>query len=495
MTHLNLTAALSIEQKREKLIPLKLAGHTYSVWAQIYDATENTGQKKSENFLESLMLSRSSDGPSFKWLTQNKTTIGHGDLMAELPTLSKKEAATVKAQLLEQVGQHPDLPLFHSLAFSTDGPESADKSTAEIKKRDSWEKWNFPELLIPKLLIVHDSNHPLIYKVIQLKWMDGPDLFLEHDGFTDIPIEVVKPSTEQLSFLDEDPLTSEHKRKTWNQQVGAVLSRLENEQDGLSKVVLARDKHMKADKPFDPLHLFYHLSQKHSRDNLTHFYLENSKCSFMGFSPENLLKQEQKALEMDAIAGTRVRSNDPIKDQALGTELLESDKDQREHQEVITAIENQCLSFGQLRQGTQEVLKLSHVQHIKTPLVLELNSSTPQVVFDLMQVLHPTPAVGGTPRDEAIKEIVKLEHFNRGLYAGALGLQYNNTCQIVVGIRSLLVPSSEDVFLYAGAGIVEGSDCDQEWFELESKFESFFPKDLLYNKRTHQTEQSDQENI
>jgi menaquinone-specific isochorismate synthase len=114
------------------------------------------------------------------------------------------------------------------------------------------------------------------------------------------------------------------------------------------------------------------------------------------------------------------------------------------------------------------VRQLSNVQHLLTPVTAALPAGA-----DLLRVvgeLHPTPAVGGTPREAAVRRIAELEPFERGLYAGALGwVDHRGDGEFFVGIRSAVVEGPK-ARLFAGAGIVRGSDPDQEFAETDLKF-------------------------
>jgi menaquinone-specific isochorismate synthase len=116
------------------------------------------------------------------------------------------------------------------------------------------------------------------------------------------------------------------------------------------------------------------------------------------------------------------------------------------------------------------VRKLANVQHLHTPM----RGPLPEGVrlLDLVAVLHPTPAVGGTPREAAVAAIRGLEGFPRGLYAGALGwMNARGGGEFFVGLRSALV-EGEGARVYAGAGIVAGSEPEREFAETELKFQA-----------------------
>ncbi|MCP4570339.1 MAG: isochorismate synthase, partial [FCB group bacterium] len=116
--------------------------------------------------------------------------------------------------------------------------------------------------------------------------------------------------------------------------------------------------------------------------------------------------------------------------------------------------------------GETAVLKLDQVQHLWTPVTATLQPSITD--HNIIDRLHPTPAVGGTPRNEALKLIRELENFERGYYAAPIGYISSARAEFAVGIRALVV-AGRKVSVFTGAGIVQGSDPEDEWCELNSK--------------------------
>ena len=116
-----------------------------------------------------------------------------------------------------------------------------------------------------------------------------------------------------------------------------------------------------------------------------------------------------------------------------------------------------------------QILPLRHIQHIKREIEATLLPDVSD--WQLLQKLHPTPAVGGSPRRKALALIRSLEQHQRGWYAGACGFISEDVSEFTVAIRSgLCTPHA--LYLYTGAGILQGSEPDQEWQELDSKLNS-----------------------
>lgn len=194
--------------------------------------------------------------------------------------------------------------------------------------------------------------------------------------------------------------------------------------------------------------------------------------TFIGASPERLLKLQDSELFTDALAGSAPRGRTDIEDTAYGHHLLHSSKELREHRIVIQFIQQQLTRLGLAPQVTlahPHLLQLANIQHLQTPIRAKV---PPHIhVLEILADLHPTPAVAGMPREIACQEIRQFELFERGLYAAPLGwVDYQGNGEFIVGIRSALIQGNT-ARLYAGAGIVAGSDPDQELAEVNLKLQ------------------------
>ena len=185
----------------------------------------------------------------------------------------------------------------------------------------------------------------------------------------------------------------------------------------------------------------------------------------------------RRALETEAVAGTRPRAAHDSDDDRLLDELLASSKDQREHAFVREAIVARLrpLTVDMDVDDQASAMTLARGRHLYTGIRATLRPET--TPLDVLVALHPTPAVGGTPRSESLAAIAALEPFDRGLYAGPIGwigrdANGLDVAEFAVGIRSGLV-DGRSLSLYSGAGIVEGSEAASEWAEVEHKIGDF----------------------
>ncbi|HLF17687.1 MAG TPA: isochorismate synthase [Candidatus Omnitrophota bacterium] len=237
------------------------------------------------------------------------------------------------------------------------------------------------------------------------------------------------------------------------------------------KIVLARKTVFDFDMDIRPVALLKHL--KDMTPNCFHFCFQpHPGYGFLGASPERLFKRTEGAIESEALAGTIGRSIDPDEDAALTQKLLRSAKNNSEHDYVVTDLKNKLSRLcSELRQDPRtQIMKLDNGQHLMTRFEGKLR---PKVYDeDILRSLHPTPAVAGCPQEKALKAIAELEPFKRGWYAAPVGYVGCDTTEFVVAIRSGLVNKNQ-LSLYAGAGIVEGSTAQDEWDEIENKIGSF----------------------
>jgi menaquinone-specific isochorismate synthase len=239
----------------------------------------------------------------------------------------------------------------------------------------------------------------------------------------------------------------------------------------IQKVVLARQSTFRANCVIDPVALMFQIGD--APENLYRFCFEPTPGrAFLGASPERLYQREKDKIYSEALAGTRSRSDDPICDDLLKKELLNSDKELLEHQivlhEICSVLRNYCVDIEYA--ATPEILELTGCQHLHTPITAILKAGNSDTL--LLDALHPTPAVGGFPKDKALRWIQKEEPFERGIYAAPVGWIGADASEFCVGIRSGLV-LDDTLTLYSGAGIVAGSDPVEEWNELNAKLAAF----------------------
>jgi salicylate biosynthesis isochorismate synthase/menaquinone-specific isochorismate synthase len=192
-------------------------------------------------------------------------------------------------------------------------------------------------------------------------------------------------------------------------------------------------------------------------------------------SPELLVRREGQRASAVALAGSTRRSADPAVDDHLGQQLMLSAKD-REEQAIVARRIQHTLSQRSVWVAAAPdpvLVKVANIQHLATPIRAQL--AEPTGVVELAALLHPTPAVGGEPRERALALIPALEGLDRGWYAGAIGwTDAAEDGEFCVGLRSALL-RGEVARCYAGVGVVRDSDPAAELAETEIKLEALLP--------------------
>lgn len=258
-------------------------------------------------------------------------------------------------------------------------------------------------------------------------------------------------------------------REGWEASVRAVLEAVE--EGDVRKAVLARVLEAEFALPVDPLITLDFLRSENRR---AHVYLfePHAGRTFLGAAPEVLAELRRGRFRATAVAGSIPRGKTDDEDQDFARILLESEKNRSEHdltvQEMVRALEPR-LSDMQTEDGPR-VLALARIQHLET--VISGAPQSKEDILSLVESLHPTPAVCGSPRDGAQALIRSAEAFDRGWYAGPVGwFDLAGEGDFVPGLRAA-IGHGRRWRLFAGAGIVAGSNPSEEWEETALKFEA-----------------------
>ena len=277
------------------------------------------------------------------------------------------------------------------------------------------------------------------------------------------PDEASGPPEAADSDEEKDP-----ERERWDGAVGTILG--EVEEGRVRKAVLARVLDAEFTRPVDPLVALEFLRSENRR---AHVYLfePHAGRTFLGAAPEILAELRRGHFRATAVAGSMPRGMTDDEDQELARLLLDSEKDRIEHQltaEEMVEVLAPRLSEMQVEQDPR-VLALARIQHLET--VISGAAGPDEDILSLVEGLHPTPAVCGSPRDEAHALIRAAEPFDRGWYAGPVGwFDLAGEGDFVPGLRAA-IGEGRRWRLFAGAGIVAGSDPEGEWEETALKFE------------------------
>ncbi len=229
----------------------------------------------------------------------------------------------------------------------------------------------------------------------------------------------------------------------------------------LEKLVVAVKQSLVLKDSVNPLMILKTL-RNHQQDSCRFLWKRSTSESFFGASPERLLSIRHNNLVTDSLAGTS----------SLGSQdsdLLKSEKDLREHELVVNSINIQLSNLGLLPQSPSKpcLARYGNLVHLHTPITASLGGQSP---LQLVNALHPTPAVAGLPREMAKKWLRTLEPFDRGFYAAPIGwIDTANNAEFRVGIRCGYA-RARNLDLFAGAGLVKGSNVEDELKEVRLKF-------------------------
>lgn len=254
--------------------------------------------------------------------------------------------------------------------------------------------------------------------------------------------------------------------QTWERLLNEATDRIRA--GALRKVVLARAAELRFDAPVRLLPLLRHLAAQYA-DCYRFLFEPRPRFAFYGASPELLASTHGRALESMALAGSAARGDSAEDDQRMGDLLLNNAKERQEHEIVLEKMRDRLMPITESLQIEQpRLLKLSNIQHINSPIRGTLKRRTG--ILPVVEALHPTPALGGDPRPDALRLIRELEPIPRGWYGAPVGwIDSNLDGQFAVAIRSAVAQEAR-AWIYAGAGIVAESSPELEWRETELKF-------------------------
>ena len=260
----------------------------------------------------------------------------------------------------------------------------------------------------------------------------------------------------------------ETERAGWDAAVNGALEAIG--EGRVSKVVLARTLDLVTERRLDPIEVVHHLWQENRGSHVFYFEPEQG-CAIAGAAPETVTTVSQGRFHATAVAGTVARGETQAEQERLAQQLLASEKEGVEHR---IALDDMVARLGPLAddiraQPEPHVLTLARLQHLETEIRARLPEGTSALT--VLEALHPTPAVCGLPRDAALEFLDEEEPFERGWYAGPVGwFDLDGNGVFVPALRCAVVQNLR-WRLFAGAGIVAGSDPGLEWDETSIKFE------------------------
>ncbi|CAB4610477.1 MAG: isochorismate synthase [Actinobacteria bacterium] len=252
----------------------------------------------------------------------------------------------------------------------------------------------------------------------------------------------------------------------WRNQVSKAIDAIKSGR--LEKVVLARDLKANSTTKIDLNNLLQKLEIEYPS---TWVFLVDG---LVGATPELLVRLNKSLITSRVLAGTIQKTGNEDRDLALAASLAKSSKDLEEHEYAVKSVADSLAPFCSSTNVPESpfVLHLSNVMHLATDVTGVLNDSAKQAdIFTLIENLHPTAAVCGTPTNVAKKLISELETMNRSRYAGPVGwIDAQGDGEIAIALRcGELSDDYKSIRIFAGCGIVAGSDPITEYAESQAK--------------------------
>ncbi len=360
---------------------------------------------------------------------------------------------------------HPDAPelrprLFGGLSFLPGSPTG------------HWRAFGDATFILPRLLYTLDGERALVSIAVAHDELHGRGAAEIAEDVREVLGELNAPDDPRERELREDAASAGSRsggasarphpqdREAWARAVESIQERIAAGQ--AEKIVAARSRDVAVSRDPDVVGMLRRLKLESSTAARFAFLMGGD--IFLGATPERLVGRFGDEVRTEALAGS-VSADSPEREERL----LKSLKEEVEHDYVVRAIVDALEPLCDLLEYPAEprVQRLRHVLHLQTPFVGRLRSAVH--VLDLVERMHPTPAVGGWPRSEALEWIDREESGSRGWYAAPVGwFDDRGDGEFGVALRSALIHDGR-AHLFAGAGIVAGSDAAAEYEETEVK--------------------------
>lgn len=333
------------------------------------------------------------------------------------------------------------------------------------EKTGLWSRFGDALFYIPKFMLTVVRGETFLTTNVLCSPHDDLSLFLKvHDERRRVFAEAAQkpvlraPSVQEVVETDPDE---------WRQTFDEVVK--DFGAGSLKKVVLARELRLSFADPVQVECVLNNLLRE-QRDSFTFAFESGADC-FVGASPERLVKKHGKRVFSACVAGSIARGATAEEDEQLGRRLLSDEKNLVEHRYVIemvrSAMQETCDDV--VLPDEPQLMRMRYIQHLYTPVVGRIREG--MSLLQLVDRLHPTPALGGLPKLAALEKIRAVERLDRGLYAAPLGwMDYRGSGEFAAAIRSGLIQGNQ-ASLFAGCGIVAGSTAENEYLETSIKFQ------------------------
>ena len=406
--------------------------------------------------------------PRFYWAdSKNGATFAGLGIAADLRAWGSQRFAAIEnqaRQLFQYASSAEDMPeiaaprLFGGFAFRPD-----------FTPDNTWSIYPPAQFVLPHFQLFSDGDTSWLTINAMVPEEDDPqDAFSDlRKALTDRLVALHKARPEMDAATTPRAIHYPMPYADWEQMIKAALNEIHA--GTLEKVVLARACEVRLEERIELMPILRYLDDTY-QECYRFLFEPRPYHAFFGATPELLIHATGRTISTIGLAGSAPRGGDEERDNALGQGLLTSAKDRWEHQVVVDAIRSRLTPLTErLTIAAQpHLLRLHNIQHLETSIYGTLKERIG--VLPLVEQLHPTPALGGNPREEALAFISDKEPVPRGWYAAPVGMIDNALDgTFTVAIRSA-VAEKRRVWLYAGVGIVDGSDPQREWEETDLKF-------------------------
>ncbi|HLR70656.1 MAG TPA: isochorismate synthase [Pseudogracilibacillus sp.] len=331
-------------------------------------------------------------------------------------------------------------------------------------KSERWEKYPTGQLTIPEYVIIYNKGNYFLTVNRYIQKNDSVEKVIQQIGKMENLIlhSTDKQKQERLKVIAKEEIEP----KKWKQSVQKAVDEIKRGR--AKKIVLARELRLQLNRDADIASMLKKLRE--TQPNSYIFAFEHGDNCFLGATPERLVYVEGDKLLSTCLAGTAPRGKTITEDEQIANTLLNDQKNREEHEYVVQmikeGIENYCEDIHIPKEPV--IHPLRDLQHLYTPVTAKIKK--PFSIFDIVEKLHPTPALGGVPKEKALAFIREQELLDRGWYGAPIGwLDSHHNGEFAVAIRSGLVQKNE-VSLFAGCGVMRDSDAEMEYEETNVKF-------------------------
>ena len=338
------------------------------------------------------------------------------------------------------------------------------------RARDFWATFPSARFLLPELELEQIEDGRRLTAQALATTLDDPDAVRAslRESLDAAQQGLARVAAASRSAEPHPAATLESERDAWSRAVRDTLGAIREGE--IAKAVLARILDVSTTGTLDPVDVLEYLRYENTEAHVFLFEPEPG-APIVGAAPETIATVHGDEFHATAVAGSVPRGRTGAEQRDFACQLLSSEKDRVEHAYTVEDIVARLapLASGVEAETDPHVLTLARIQHLETRIRAVLNPGTS--VLDVVAALHPTPAVCGLPRDAALDFLLREEPFERGWYAGPVGWFDTAGNGVFVPALRTAVARETTWRLFAGAGIVPGSQPDLEWEETGIKFE------------------------